>query len=262
VNAVLRTAGLLALASTPAAAQPARGGAEGTVVVRGQEEGGEHWRLETSNGPVHLWRPADYRPEGAGLVVYVHGYFETVDDVWRDHGLARQFADSHENALFVVPAAPIREAEPVHWPRLDELLAAVRTAGIDVPAAPLVVIGHSGAFRTILGWLDDSRLRHLILLDALYGPPGPFHAFLRAGRSTSARLVLVGNETARRSERFARRYRSAARKPAIPESPESFTPRDRAAPLLYLRSQYEHMEIVLSGRVIPLLLSLMPLPRL
>jgi hypothetical protein len=262
VSAVLRAACVLALAASSAAAQPADGRAEGVVVTRGQEEGGEHWRLETSNGPVHVWRPADYRPERAGLVVYVHGYFDNVDDVWRDHGLARQFADSHENALFVVPAAPTRDAEPVHWPSLDALLSTVRAAGIDMPAAPLVVIGHSGAFRTILGWLDDRRLQHLILLDALYGPPGPYDAFLRAGLRTGVRLVLVAHDTARRSERFARRYRNVARKPAIPESLESFTGRDRAAPLLYLRSQYEHMEIVLSGRVIPLLLSLMPLPRL
>jgi hypothetical protein len=261
VRRVLSAACLLSLAASGAAAQTAPG-AEAVVVARGEEAGGQHWRLETPHGPVHVWRPADYRPQGAGLVVYVHGYFEGVDDVWRDHGLARQFADSRENALFVVPSAPTRDAEPVRWPNLDDLLSAVRAAGVEPPPAPLVVIGHSGAFRTILGWLYDRRLQHLILLDALYGPPGPFHAFLRAGLHTGARLVLVGSETAGRAERFTRRYRTASRKPEIPDSPEGFSLRDRAAPLLYLRSQYDHMGIVLSGRVIPLLLALTPLPRL
>jgi hypothetical protein len=262
LRTTFRAACLLLLAAASAAAQPAAGEARGVVAIRGEEEGGEHWRLEAPNGAVHVWRPADYRPESAGLVVYVHGYYDGVDDVWRDHGLARQFAESRENALFVVPSAPTRDAEPVHWPSLDELFAAVREAGIETPAAPVVVVGHSGAFRTILRWLDDKRLQHLILLDGLYGPPGPYDAFLRAGLRTGVRLVLVAHDTARRSERFVRRYRNVARKPAIPESPESFSGRDRAAPLLYLRSQYEHMEMVLSGRVIPLLLALMPLPRL
>lgn len=227
------------------------------------EAGGEHLRIETPSGPIHLWRPGDFQEAGAGIVLYVHGYRASIDEAWADHGLARQFALSRENALFLAPAAPVSPRDPVRFPSLDSVLLAAEQAGVALPSGPLVVVGHSGAVRTILGWLPDRRVRHLILLDALYGPEAPFHAWLRAGGSRSGRqLVLVGARTARKAERFARRYRNAPRRPAIPEDASRFTPGERSAPLLYLRSQYEHMQIVLSGRVIPLLLQLMPLPPL
>ncbi len=39
--------------------------------------GGDHWRIEASSGPVHVWRPAGYQPATAGIVIYVHGYETT-----------------------------------------------------------------------------------------------------------------------------------------------------------------------------------------
>lgn len=227
------------------------------------EAGGEHRRLETPQGVVHLWRPADYRRGTAGVVVYVHGYFSSVDASWRDHALAEQFARSGENALFLAPEAPQREREPVRWESLDAVLQSAAREW-PLPPGPLVVIGHSGAFRTILPWLSDRRLRHLVLLDGLYGPPLPFHAWLRGGgRGPAAKqLVVVASETARKAERFARSYRGAALRSTIPEAASEFTARERRAPVLVLRSQYEHNEIVTGGQVIPLLLQLMPLPPL
>ena len=226
------------------------------------EAGGEHLRLETAQGIVHLWQPADYDPATGGLVIYVHGYFANVDQAWREHALAQQFSRSRENALFVAPEAPAREREPVRWTSLQALLDAVSRER-PLPKGPLVVMGHSGAFRTILPWLSDRRLRHLVLLDGLYGRELPFHAWLRRGRGPSRKqLVVVASETSRKAERFAARYRAAARRPAIPEDASQFTRKERSAPVLVMRSQYEHMDIVTNGLVIPLLLQLMPLPPL
>lgn len=221
------------------------------------EAGGEHLRLQTPTGVVHLWWPADYRPETAGVVVYVHGYFSTADTAWSEHRLAEQFARSHENALFVAPEAPAGERDPVVWESLEALLAAVAQVR-PLPPGPLVAIGHSGGFRTILPWLSDKRLRLLLLLDGLYGPERPFHAWLRGGpRAPNRRqLVVVASETARKAERFARRYRGAARRGSVPDDASQFTSKERAAPVLVMRSQYEHNEIVTSGRVIPLVLQL------
>jgi len=41
-----------------------------------------------------------------------------------------------------------------------------------------------------------------------------------------------------------------------------FTKKERRAKLLYIRSQFEHMAIVTSGKVIPLLLKVTPLKSL
>jgi hypothetical protein len=157
-----------------------------------------------------------------------------------------------------VPEAPLDWNEPVAWRSLDALLRAVRRDE-PLPGGPLVVVSHSGGFRTVLGWLGDRRLRQLILLDALYGRERPFHDWLRSGGRPQKRLVLVASETERKAERFASRYRQAARLSEVPEDASLLTPAQRSAPLVYMRSQYEHTEIVTSGRVIPLLLQLTPL---
>ena len=48
----------------------------------------------------------------------------------------------------------------------------------------------------------------------------------------------------------------------MPSSAAGFSRREKNAQLLYIRSQYEHMAIVTSGKVIPVLLHLTPLKAL
>jgi len=227
------------------------------------EAGGEHFRLAGRHGIVHAWRPANYNAASAGIVVYVHGYSASVDRAWTEHGLAAQFAASRENAVFIAPEAPTGSREPVLWSSLGMLLDTVAHT-LPLPKGPLIVVGHSGAFRTILPWLSDRRVRNVILLDGLYGRDLPFHAWLRSGgRGPGAKqLVVVAAETTRKAERFASRYRASAKLPAVPETSDSLTERQKRAPVILMRSQYEHNAIVTSGRVIPLLLQLMPLPRI
>ena len=38
--------------------------------------------LATAHGPVHVWVPAGYHPDGAAIVLYVHGYYTGVDKAW------------------------------------------------------------------------------------------------------------------------------------------------------------------------------------
>ena len=218
---------------------------------------GQSWRIESDLGRVYAWQPAHYDATNAGIVVYVPGYGASIDEVWQEHGLAQQFAASERNALFIVPESPRSNAEAVRFTSLNGLLSTVRDGGIETPAGPITVAGHSGAVRTIVCWLADPRLRDLILLDGLYGLDTPFRAWIRPQKGhPSKKLVLVGSITARKSERLARRYATSARRTSIPDDVSAFTRRDLKAPILYLRSQYEHMEIVLSGRVLPLLLRL------
>src|SRR3954469_10098155 len=70
------------------------------------EAGGTHLRVETAHGPVHLFVPGGYRRRDAGVVVYVHGLYVTVDAAWGEHRLAEQVAASGRNAIFSAPAAP------------------------------------------------------------------------------------------------------------------------------------------------------------
>src|SRR5215212_11443104 len=62
---------------------------------------GDHARLETSRGPVHVWTPRGYAPETAITIVYVHGYQIDVDEAWWGHGLPEQFGFASINAMFI-----------------------------------------------------------------------------------------------------------------------------------------------------------------
>ncbi len=236
---------------------PPQEGADVTI----PEAGGEDLRLETKHGPLHVWRPENYDAHTAGIVIYVHGYLTSVDQTWTNDQLATQFHASGRNAVFIAIEAPQSNSEEVFWPSIEELLTTVEDrAPYSLPRGPIVVVGHSGAYRTIIPWLNDPHVQYVILLDALYTGQSEFRYWLAPHSGAKPhRMILVANLTRPESSRFARHIYGAARRRSIPAKASSFTPRETTARLLYLRSQYDHNEIVTGGKVIPLLLQISPL---
>lgn len=225
--------------------------------------GGKHWRIKTAQGAVHAWIPDGYDRATAGTVIYVHGYYTDADGAWRDHELARQFRASHQNALFIVPDAPAGNDNGVNWPALKDLRRAVSRANIKLPDGPTIVIGHSGAFRTVMQWVDHRLVEQIILLDAMYAGEAAFDEYIGSGkRADEHKLIVVAASTAEASGSFAKKYKFAVAREAMPASASGFSKKERRARLLYVRSQYEHMAIVTSGKVIPVLLHLTPLKAL
>ncbi len=225
-----------------------------------QVAGGTHWRIETDAGAVHAWVPAGYDRETAGTVVYVHGYYTNSDGAWRSYELAKQFRASKQNALFIVPDAPSGNGEVVKWPALTDLRRAMARANIRIPDGPTVVMGHSGAFRTVMKWVDHKVVAQVILLDALYGGEKSFDDFIGTGkRADHHKLIVIGADTAEESRGFIKRYPFAVARDGMPATTEGFTKREKRAKLLYVKSQFGHMAIVTSGKVIPQLLRLTPL---
>jgi hypothetical protein len=231
------------------------------VDVTNPEAGGEDLRIETRHGPVHIWRPANYDSHTAGIVIYIHGYLTSIDQTWANDRLAMQFHDSGRNALFIAIEAPQSINEQVSWTSLADLLRTVEDrAPYPLPRGPLVVVGHSAAYRTILMWLNDPRIQYLILLDAMYTGEGAFRVWLHPHpHAKPHQMVLVANDTRLQSNQFARHIFGTARRKIIPERASSFTPRETKSRLLYLRSQYDHYEIINNGIVIPVLLQISPL---
>ena len=255
----LSCAGLLcacAMQALAASVPPQEG-----VDVFTPEAGGEHLRIDTRGGPINLWRPARYEPRTAGMVIYVHGYFTSVDQTWADDQLAEQFRASGRNALFMAIEAPRSNEEEVAWKSLDELLRTVEDrAPYSLPNGPLVVIGHSGAYRTILLWLDDPRVQDVILLDGLYSGQAEFRQWLLPHpHAKPHHMVLVAYNTWWQSRQFARHIYGTARRRMIPAQSAGFTARETRARLLLLHSQYDHEEIVSGGQVIPVLLQISPI---
>jgi len=222
--------------------------------VRTREAGGEHIKIQTEHGAVHVWLPAAYDAPSAGIALYVHGYYTDVDRAWKQHHLAEQFAASGRNALFIAPEAPDGLAQPVFWTELDELLHEVtRQTGLRRPMGPVVAMVHSGGYRTASAWLDDELLDDLVLLDALYGDEDAFREWIAAGWLHG--LILVGADTLRWSEPFAREN-DLRLLDAIPvRADPTLAPRR-----VYLRSGVRHMDLVTNGKIIPALYRMTRLP--
>jgi hypothetical protein len=262
------------LASAPAA--PGRAPARAEVAPRSAEPGERHWRIGTAHGTVHVWTPPGYRADTAGVAIYVHGYYTDVDDAWDEHDLAEQFAASGCNALFIVPEAPRGNRQEVFWPSLGDLLREVRRhTGLVLPWGAhddqLVALGHSGAYRTLLEWLDERQLRHVVLLDGLYGNEQPFLDWLAASAPRGAQrrltppgaqrqLTIVGLDTLRWSELATADHPGVYALDWIPEHVADVPEAARTAPLVHVRSQYAHMELVTEGKAIPVLLRMSGLP--
>jgi len=180
---------LVTLGIPTAAAEPVE-----DYTIEGAIVPGNHTRLETAHGVVHVWSPDGYRPETATVVVYVHGYHVEVDDAWWAHGLPEQFGASGINALFVACEAPSNPLDFVRWSSVSELLQVVEgQLGEALPKGPVTAIGHSGAYRTLAQWLVDPRLGTLVLLDAGYGPRIPYLEWIRS--SPTRRLITVASDT-------------------------------------------------------------------
>ncbi|HWU87498.1 MAG TPA: hypothetical protein VN253_09500, partial [Kofleriaceae bacterium] len=132
---------------------------------------------------------------------------------------------------------------------------AVTRANIRLPEGPIVVMGHSGAFRTVMQWVDHRLIDQIILLDALYAGESAFDEFIHKGKHADEhKLIVVGADTAQDSVGFVKKYKFARAREKVPAAMSGFTKDERRSKLLYIRSQYDHMAIVTSQKVIPLLL--------
>jgi hypothetical protein len=219
-------------------------------------QGGVHFRLDTPNGVVHVWHSGQWDANTAGTVIYLHGHRSTSDSAWSEHHLAQQFAGSGLNALFIVPDSTTDNEEVLHWESLGALRREVeRRTGLTRPPGALVVIGHSGAFRNIAAWLDDRSIDHLILLDAMYSREEDFLSWIeRSPGHEKKRLTIVSRDTRKNALKFMRQIPASVGVKEIPASFAKLSKRQQAAQVLNLRSQYDHMGIVTSGAVIPLVL--------
>jgi hypothetical protein len=218
-----------------------------------------HLRFKTAHGPVHVWSPANYDQDTAGIVVYVHGYFTNVDRAWRQHRLPEQFAASSINALFIACDAPDGIRDNVKWESIEDLLAVTKEHLPDgLPTGRVVVVGHSGAHRTISSWLDEDRIDTIVLVDALYGEPEKFHAWLEA--SPERRLIDAAVLTRPWSDALHATLPDTLVFRKFPPARTGRLEGARKARVVYVHSQHDHMRLVTGGIALPMLLRAVTLP--
>jgi predicted alpha/beta hydrolase family esterase len=164
-----------------------------------------------------------------------------------------QFRDSGRNALFIAPEARSWRTDPILWPELETLLAAVeKRLKLKRPKGPVVLVGHSGAYKTIAGWLTDEHVKQVLLVDGLYGNETDFKQWLEGD---GHQLVLVGFDTQQRAEWMARKHAAAVQLDALPWLYDELSPSAKRAPLVCVQSErFDHMQLVTDGRLLPWLL--------
>lgn len=218
-----------------------------------------HIRLRTENGPVHVWRPAKYDPDTAGVVVYVHGFFANVDDAWKKHRLAKQFAESGLNAIFIACEAPVGPRDAISWTGLASLLDTVATGiGDRLPAGRVVVVGHSGAHRTLSMWLEHDGIDTIVLVDALYGVVAEFREWLQV--DGARRLIDAATLTRPWTEELHADFPDTLVFNRFPPAKAGKLRGARRARVVYVRSQHDHMALVTGGIALPMLLRAVNLP--
>jgi hypothetical protein len=218
---------------------------------------GREWRLDTPNGPVHVWVPAGYHADGAATVVYAHGYYTDIDKAWVNHRLPQQFALSGLNALFIAPEVPSGSRKKINWPSLADLLVEVqRATGVARPMGATVAIGHSGAYRVMFSWMDYPALDVIVSMDAMYENVDTWSEWITSG--PRRRLIVVGDDTVRWTEELAREL--ATEIVTIDRFPGDgvIPPEAMNARIVYVRSQFGHMPLVTEGFALPYVLRLLP----
>jgi len=252
IHAALGAPGTETAAATVTAAASGDGGVSPLTAA---VAAGTHWRLTTPHGAVHVWIPAGYHRDGAATVLYVHGYYTDVDGAWRDYQLPEQFALSGINAMFIACEAPAHNRDGVSWTSASELMRTVRAGiGRPLPSGPVIAIGHSGAFRTLLPWLDEPKIDWMVMVDAAYGDNDKFVAWVKA--SPQHHLYFVGDDTIQWTEEMLHELPATVVVDWFP--PEGLPADARAARIVYVRSQFEHMPLVTAGVALPALLRAMP----
>lgn len=217
-----------------------------------------HVRLVTPSGPIHVWKPATYDAATAGIVVYVHGYFTRVDRAWRQHRLARQFAVSRVNAVFIACDAPVGPRDDVRWASIAALLETV-AASVELPEGRVAVVGHSGAHRTLSAWLGEGRIDTIVLVDAMYGDMPQFRAWLDA--DPGHRLIDVADQTRPWTDALHAELPETLVFERFPSRRVGKLAGARDARVVYVRSQLDHMSLVTDGIALPMLLRALRMPR-
>jgi hypothetical protein len=159
--------------------------------------------------------------------------------------------------MFIVPEAPTAPKPPVNYPSLGELLRIVEDqTGVSRGMALTVVVGHSGAFRTIAAWLDEPLVDQLVMIDAMYANEEQIEAWFRA--SLRHRVITVGEDTLQWNEQFLRDVSDVLVVDRVPSTWQTWPAEAHTARAVYIRSQYAHMPLVTEGYVLPALLRLLP----
>jgi hypothetical protein len=136
------------------------------------------------------------------VVVYLHGWNNSIDTATAQFRIAEQFAESRKNAVLIFPEGPLFAPDSFGGKLedscgLQRLLAETmetlrRTKNINAKLGNVLLAGHSGAYRAMSYMLlrGGVPVREVWLFDALYGQTEKFaHWLENDGKQRKGRFI-------------------------------------------------------------------------
>lgn len=130
------------------------------------------------------------------IVVWMHGWFNTIDSTIQSFNLIEQFAQVKQNAILVFPEAaknaPDSYAGKFEQPHffkqfLQDVIILLQQKKLLIKSKPssLIIAGHSGAYRAMsyITLYSNYTINAILLFDALYGEVEKFAMYLRNNKS-------------------------------------------------------------------------------
>jgi hypothetical protein len=159
--------------------------------------------------------------------------------------------------MFLACEAPTGPRDSVSWTRLGDLLEEVGHR-IELPEGRIIVVGHSGAHRTVSSWLGENLIDTIVLVDALYGPMPQFRDWLDA--DADHRLIDAARDTRHWTDALHAELPDTIVFERFPPASKGRLEGARSARVVYVRSQHDHMGLVTGGIALPMLLRTVQLP--
>ncbi len=212
---------------------------------------------------VAVFVPSGFRSTGpTDLVLFLHGWFSSIDDAEQRFDLYRQFAASRVQALLVVPELALNAPDSFGGKLedkggfarfVDELLGQLAARGVIRSRAVgrIVLAGHSGAFEAIGAILRNGDLavsiKEVVIFDGLYAYTNQFRRWIEDSAGTFVTVMAADGEETTSVDALMDLLRGdgvAFR--AAPDDPQDDA-EDLASRVVFLKSSSDHYGVV-SGR--------------
>ncbi len=194
------------------------------------------------------------------FVFWFHGWNNNIDSALSQFQLLEQFYAAHQNAIFVFPEGP-KNAPDSYGGKLEKgngffklytdiVNALFIKLGIEKVFAPIVLAGHSGAYR-VMGKISET-LPHrwfpkIFLFDALYGE---IESYLTYAKSQFKLINIYTDDggTKQNSLDFLKTLDSLHIPYLHKEEDEVTTKELKSNNIIFLHSKKGHNEVITSNR--------------